>query len=427
MLDVQTNETLCRTGPGTPMGEVLRRYWHPVALSDDVTPGSKPKQLKIMSEDLVLFRDDDGRPGLLGLRCSHRLTSLAYGRVEDGGIRCPFHGWLYDVNGRCLQQPGEPPESTFKDKVRHPAYPCRDSGGLIFAYMGPPERQPPLPPFEVLVSEEGSRHASGYAINSNYLQNLEGALDHTHVPFLHAQPWSERKHSIIPMSRDTLIVVETDFGLQSQANHAEQRRQHRQGYVGEDQEGMPDETNSSDYRYNYLIMPAGFARLGDTRGLESGSTQFQSWYVPADDEHTLRFMVAFIPLSFTGGEPYEFNLTRVPPEEVVVPGPWNDYLRNYEEVDTISGIPFRTGAEKVGLKGFQAQDGMANETGGPIVDRSKEHLGVGDRVIIKTRQMLLGAVEDVRAGRDPRSVEPRPAEDGLVHIKERDEEGASVR
>ena len=105
MLDVQSNETLCRTGPGTPMGEVLRRYWHPVALSDDVTPGSKPKQLRIMSEDLVLFRDDDGRPGLLGLRCSHRLTSLAYGRVEDGGIRCPFHGWLYDVDGRCLQQP----------------------------------------------------------------------------------------------------------------------------------------------------------------------------------------------------------------------------------------------------------------------------------------------------------------------------------
>ena len=113
-------------------------------------------------------------------------------------------------------------------------------------------------------------------------------------------------------------------------------------------------------------------------------------------------------------------------QQNVVPGPWNDYLRNYDEVDTISGMPFRTGAEKHGLKGFQAQDGMANETPGPIVDRSKEHLGVGDRVIIKSRQMLLAAVEDVRAGRDPRSVELRPAEDGLVHIVERDGTGEDV-
>ena len=407
MLDAESNETLCRTGPGTPMGEVMRRYWHPVALSDDVTPGSKPKQLRIMSEELVLFRDDDGRPGLLGLHCSHRLTSLAYGRVEDGGIRCSFHGWLYDVNGRCLEQPGEPAESTFKDKVRHPAYPCRDSGGLIFAYMGPAERQPPLPPFEVLVSEEGSRHASHYTINSNYLQNLEGALDHTHVPFLHAGPWSERKHAIMPVARDGVSVVETDFGLKSRASR--------------------EETDPSDYRYNYLIMPAGFTRVGDTRGLEPQSTQFQSWYVPADDEHTLRFMVAFIPRSFTGGEPYDFGITRVPPEELVVPGPWNDYLRNYEEVDTISGIPLRTGHEKQGLKGFQAQDSMANETQGLIMDRSKEHLGVGDRVIIKTRQMLQTAVEEVRAGRDPRAVELRPAEDGLVHVVEHEQDGVPVQ
>ena len=423
MLDVESNETLCRTGPGTPMGEVMRRYWQPVALSEEVTPGSKPKQLRVMSEELVLFRDDQGRPGLLGLRCSHRLTSLAYGRVEDGGIRCTFHGWLYDIDGRCLQQPAEPPESTFKDKVRHPAYPAIDAGGLIFAYMGPPERQPPLPPFEVLVSEEGSRHASYYPVNSNYLQNLEGALDHTHVPFLHAQPWSERKHRIVPLTRDRISVVETDFGLKSQASNSEQRRVHRGQHPGQAQEEWSEEeTGPSDYRFNYLIMPAGFARVGDTRGLESGSTQFQSWYVPVDDEHALRFMVAFIPRSFTDGAPYEFGIPGVPPEDAVVPGPWNDYLRDYEEVDTISGIPFRTGHEKQGLKGFRAQDGMANETPGPIVDRSKEHLGVGDRVIIKTRQLLQAAVADVRAGRDPKSAALRPAEDGLVHVVGPDEQ-----
>ena len=186
MLATADNDLITQTGPGTPMGDVFRRYWHPVALSEEIpTPGGKPVQLKVLSEDLVLFRDDSGQPGLLGLRCSHRLTSLAYGRVEDGGIRCPFHGWLYDVSGRCLQQPGEPEESSFKDKIRHTAYPCREMGGMIFAYMGPPEKQPPLPRFETLVREDGSRKTDYYPINSNYLQNLEGALDPIHSTFLH--------------------------------------------------------------------------------------------------------------------------------------------------------------------------------------------------------------------------------------------------
>ena len=132
MLTQEQNELLCTTGPGTPCGGMFRRYWLPVSLSNWVVPGGQPRQVRVLSEDLVLFRDDKGRPGLLGLNCSHRLTSLAYGRVEDGGIRCPFHGWLYDIEGKCLQQPAEP-DSNSMDKVRHPAYPCQELGGLIFA------------------------------------------------------------------------------------------------------------------------------------------------------------------------------------------------------------------------------------------------------------------------------------------------------
>src|SRR5438093_8420009 len=137
MLTEELNDRLCLTEPGTPVGEFRRRYWHPVGRSRDVSSGGQPRQIKILGEDLVLFRDDTGQPGLLGLHCSHRATSLAYGRVEDGGIRCPFHGWLYSTEGRCLEQPAEPDDSTHKDSIRHPAYPCQELGGLIFAYLGP--------------------------------------------------------------------------------------------------------------------------------------------------------------------------------------------------------------------------------------------------------------------------------------------------
>src|SRR5438034_833158 len=184
---------MTQTDAGTPAGELLRRYWQPVALSREITAGGQPRQLRIMGEDLVLFRDQDGRPGLLDLHCSHRATSLYYGRVEDGGIRCPFHGWLYDVEGYCLQQPAEPEGSTFYQKVRHQAYPCQEMGGLIFAYLGPTAKIPLLPRYEVLVRKDGTRQSSWYQINSNYLQNIEGAVDAAHFPFLHTDNWSARK------------------------------------------------------------------------------------------------------------------------------------------------------------------------------------------------------------------------------------------
>src|SRR5438034_7600327 len=150
MLTEEINKLVCEVGPGTPGGEFMRRYWHPVSMSSEVTVGGQPKQVRILGEDLVLFRDDQGRPGLLGVHCSHRLVSLAYGRPEDGGLRCPMHGWLYNIEGHCLDQPAEPDE-TFKDRIQHLAYPCEDMGGLIFAYLGPKEKQPLLPRYEALV------------------------------------------------------------------------------------------------------------------------------------------------------------------------------------------------------------------------------------------------------------------------------------
>src|ERR1051325_5666196 len=134
MIPAEENKLLTETGPGAPCGELMRRYWQPVALSEELPAGSAPMKVGILSEELVLFRDDAGVPGLLGLHCSHRGTDLSYGRIEDGGLRCLYHGWLYDVCGRIKEMPGEPGGGTGRDKIRHPSYPCREAGGVIFTY-----------------------------------------------------------------------------------------------------------------------------------------------------------------------------------------------------------------------------------------------------------------------------------------------------
>src|SRR4051812_10062340 len=200
MLTKELNDLLVHVGPGTSGGEFLRRYWQPVGVSKDVKPGGQPQRIRILGEDLVLFRDEEGRPGLVGVHCSHRLVSLAYGRVEDGGIRCPMHGWLYDVSGACLDQPAEP-DPEFKHRIRHPAYPCRDLGGLIFTYMGPAEQMPLLPNYEVLSRQDGTRWCSYYPINGGYLQHLEGAVDTVHAEYLHQNAWSKMKHEIAEMPK----------------------------------------------------------------------------------------------------------------------------------------------------------------------------------------------------------------------------------
>src|SRR5438046_1635247 len=144
MLTKEQSDLLTLTGPGSAGGDLLRRYWQPVAVAGELPTGGPPVPVTVLGEELVLFRDEQGQPGLLGLHCSHRGADLSYGRLEDGGLRCIYHGWLYDRAGRCLQQPGEPAGSSFHEKIKHRAYPCQEAGDAIFAYMGP--GQPPLQP-----------------------------------------------------------------------------------------------------------------------------------------------------------------------------------------------------------------------------------------------------------------------------------------
>lgn len=400
MLTKEMNDRLTQVGPGTPCGEFMRRYWHPVSLSSDVKPGGQPKQVRILGEDLVLFRDDAGRPGLLGLHCSHRLVSLAYGRSEDGGLRCPMHGWLYDVTGRCLEQPAEPDES-FKDRIRHPAYPCQDLGGLIFAYMGPPEKMPLLPRYEVLVREDGTRQCTWWPIKGNYLQHLEGAWDNIHAAFLHTNFWSEKKHVLRSLPKPQVELFETEFGL---------IRRSDQWHPG----------GSKSRAYGYFFMPAGWLRLQGNwqrvqvrrdRVVQDDIQKFQAWFVPVDDGHTIRFQVGFAPFN-PDGSPYPWRGDG----QLMQPTAEQDYGRDYEHVDSISGIDPST------AETFRAQDTMANETQGyPVMDRTREHLGAHDFILTAMRMMMLKGIADVERGVDPKHILRDPAQNTIVYIRGEDE------
>ena len=157
MLTPEENALLTRIGPGTPCGDLLRRYWHPVALASELTEERPKRRLKVLGEELVLFRDHSGGYGLLGEHCAHRGTSLYYGFIEQGGLRCPYHGWLYDGTGACIEQPFEPQQSMMKYAIHQPAYPVEELAGILFAYLGPVDKKPLLPHWDVLVWEGGQR------------------------------------------------------------------------------------------------------------------------------------------------------------------------------------------------------------------------------------------------------------------------------
>src|SRR6266571_4399066 len=187
MLSKADNELLCRIGPGTPTGALLRHYWLPFLFDWELVSDGEPQRVRLLGEDLIAFRDSLGRVGLLGDHCAHRGASLFFGRNEDCGLRCVYHGWKYDVDGRCVDMPNEPPESDFKDKIHHVAYPCREVSGAIWTYMGPRKEPPPLPDLEWTQLPEGHAAFGKTLRECNWMQALEGDIDNAHVPFLHSK------------------------------------------------------------------------------------------------------------------------------------------------------------------------------------------------------------------------------------------------
>ena len=222
MLSREENELLTRTGPGTAMGEVMRRYWIPALLAREIAePDGPPVRVRLLGEDLVAFRDSDGRIGLLDEYCPHRRASLWFGRNEECGLRCVYHGWKFAVDGSCVDQMNEPEENQFKHKVRLTAYPTYELSGLVWAYMGPPEKIPPLPKFAWTQAPETHRHVSKVIQECNWLQGLEGGLDTSHAPILHrllkdnaGRGGIKPSNPYVRAGAPRLVVDITDYGYQ---------------------------------------------------------------------------------------------------------------------------------------------------------------------------------------------------------------------
>jgi phthalate 4,5-dioxygenase len=382
MLSKELNERVTQTGPGTPCGELMRRYWQPIALSEELPTDAAPRPVRHLGQDFVLFRDDQGRPGLLDLHCAHRGADLSYGRVEDGGLRCIYHGWLYDVAGRCLEQPGEPPDSQFCRKVRQPAYPCVERGGAIFAYVGPGE-PPLLPAYNFLTVPDDHVVAVKLLHECNYLQGNEGNVDLLHVSFLHfnsrdrmptATPWDpDRLPGRGPAPGAETIDYELfDGGLRVCKIR---RLDAERNYI----------------RVGTLLLP----NLSPTPG---GQT---NWHVPIDDTHHWKYTFIFSNDCPIDRDEILRGRADVTPDY----RPMHNRANRYHQ-DRAS---MRNGSYSGMGTNFQVQDLFATEGAGPIQDRTKEHLAVSDRPVIEARKQLLAAIQDVEDGKDPPGVVRDPA------------------
>ena len=368
---------LTRVAFGTPMGELLRRYWQPVCLSAEVD--ELPKFTGILGEELVAFRDKRGRVGVLDAHCCHRGTSLEYGRIEEEGIRCCYHGWLFAADGHCLEQPGEPPHSNFKNKVAQPAYPAREFGGLVFAYMGPPEREPLFPRFDIL-ERPGSqlfayRNTSRGAVAAcNWLQIQENAMDPIHTAFLHSTI-SGRQFTDIYATLPQLEFEETQYGMK---------------YV---------RTASLPSGRTFVRVQEAFTP--NMRSIADNLTPDRphaeraalvGWWVPVDDTHTIGFHI----------EAYDPSDT--------------------EKVSTFSRAKEgRTAGTQASHRDYEdtqrhPDDKEAQLSQRPIAVHALERLGTTDRGVIMFRKLLRRAIQEVRDGRDPQNVSRDPVQSCITVV-----------
>ncbi len=375
MLTREENELLTRVGPGTPMGSLLRRYWIPALFADQVAePDGPPVRVRLMCENLVAFRDSRGRIGLVDERCPHRTASLFFARNEECGLRCVYHGWKFDIDGNCVDMPSEPASSTFKDKVRLNAYPCLERGGVIWAYMGPRAQQPEFPSFEWTQVPPAHRFVTRHIQECNWLQAFEGGFDTSHLSFLHrgtVQGGSMR----LPSRYE---VVPTDFGF----------------VAGTGREDGPGRMN---WTANVMLMP--FHKLIATQPFGA-----HAW-VPVDDENTMNYSVEYWP-----HRPLE-------EDEMVESKNWNYIhaepiagtdrtVRNKDNNYLIDRALQSSGTSYTGIVGLAMQDCGIQELMGPIAERTVEHLGVSDTIVIKLRRFLLSTLRDVAAGGEPPGLDP---------------------
>jgi 5,5'-dehydrodivanillate O-demethylase len=373
MLTQEENHFLTRIGPGTPAGRLLRRYWHPIAAAVELTQEKPKKRVRVLGEDLLLYRNQSGGYGLVRERCSHRGASLYYGFVEGDGIRCAYHGWKYDASGKCLEQPFENPESGFREKIRHPAYPVEKLAGLLFAYMGPPDKKPLLPKWDLLVRRDGIKQIDVCEVlRCNWLQAMENSVDPTHTYYLHSHTLKLRgSKDYVPFHYQQLNKIE--FELVVEANWAGIQKQRI--FAGDN---VPLEAPHPLIFPNILFVPVrtGYA---------------MHFRTPIDDANTQVFQFRFTPTK--GGANAE--QPEDPPMEFVATKNDNGEFH---------------------LNHFASQDHMAWETQGPIADRTDEHLGEADRGVIMFRKLLHEQIGAVQQGQDPIGVNFDPAKDQPIPL-----------
>jgi phthalate 4,5-dioxygenase oxygenase subunit len=401
MLSHEDNETLVRVGPDTPMGQLMRLYWIPFLPSRDLEADGQPQRVRLLGEELLAFRDSKGRIGLIDHACPHRGAPLVFGRNEDCGVRCIYHGWKFGVDGHVLDTPAEPAQSRLKETVRIKNYPCRERNGIAWAYMGPDrDNLPPLPNLEWNLVPEENVYVSFRVQECNWLQAVEGEIDSAHAPILHGRidqqgaisDWTAKKDL-----RPTFECKRQDFGMSVASRRVLDERTHY-------------------WRVNQFLLP--FYTLVPPQS-QYPELSGHAW-VPLDDHHTLCIMFSYHPTQpfyektrklFDNG--HGGRETGHPSVNAYAPRPPTEpYAKYWTRFNPQSAFLFNYDAQTKtwfsGLPGLWVQDAACQSGVAPIYDRSKEHLGMSDTGIAMTRRLLLETVRNLaaRQQRPPRFEDP---------------------
>jgi len=395
MLSVEENELLTRVGPGTPMGELLRRFWLPALLSDEVpTPDCDPVRTRHLGEDLVAYRDTNGRVAMVDAFCPHRRAPLFFGRNEECGLRCVYHGWKFDPDGNCVDVPSEAPESRFKENIKLKSYPTYEAGGVVWLYMGPSEHQPERPPeLPFTVVPEDEQTGIKFLVESSFFQNQEGELDTAHVSFLHSNlADSADLSNLVRLDgynndrHPKLSVIEKDYGF---VYGGRRTRSDGEFY----------------WRVTQFLLPL-YALIPRSGGYTGGATI----WVPIDDHHCWRFLVgargssSVSPGSGTGtGGTLRGLLPIRRGQYTFADGRVIDTYLPENNKDNLYGMD-RAKQRTVNFTGMGAiptEDQAMNEGMGYIVDRTQEHLATTDVAVVAMRRRMLRMIRDLQAGISP--------------------------
>ena len=361
MESVKQNKLLTEVGRGTPMGELMRRYWQPIGAAVDLET-KWTQRVRLLGEDLVIFKDRQGRLGLIAEQCPHRRASFAHGIPTENGIRCPYHGWEYNAQGKCIHQPNEQDKCAFRDKVSTDAYPVQEMGGMLFAYMGP-QPQPLLPRWDGFVAQNTIRIMGRTILPINWLQIMENSLDPVHTEWLHGHHYEflkEQEGIKVAISTRHLKIdfKEFEYGM----------TKHRL-LEGHSEDG-------DDWKVGHPIVFPNMLAVGN--GDEKSRYYSFQMRVPVDDTHTMHLW---------------FN-AYVPPQGVTVPKHLLEKVHTYE-------VPFMDDKGEYIVDNVDGQDMMAWISQGAIADRSLENLGSTDKGIVMYRRMLKREMQKVQAGIDP--------------------------